>query len=69
MSNETVIKCCDTCSRTFHCKWPDESVCETWGPDMYAKAEIENGAEVITWAEYRERMRNKSERETDDAEC
>ena len=67
MNNPVVIKCCDTCSRTFYCKYPKEEVCESWSPDMYTEAEIVNGVEVVTWEEYQERMRKKSEQELCDA--
>lgn len=47
LGENQILKWCNTCSRTFNCKWPDEAVCENWAPDMYAAAAIANGAEVI----------------------
>ena len=68
MTKEPVIKWCNTCSRTFQHAWPKEEVCESWAPDIYATEAIANGAEVLTWEEYHEQMKNKIEREISNAE-
>lgn len=45
--SSVVIRCCDTCSRTFYCRSPKKYVCESWGPDIYAEAELAAGAELV----------------------
>ena len=53
-----IVKWCNTCSRTFHCEWPDENVCECWAPDFFAEAAIANGATIV-----------ELEQETEDGGC
>lgn len=45
--SSVVVKSCDTCSRTFYCRCPEEDICESWAPDIYAEAELAAGAKLV----------------------